>query len=278
MKTKVNYSVLIFTFLLMFLGKMGMASDLGTVRSIASYPIAISSNKTTNLIFPYAVRSVDRGSRDALVQKAMGTENILQVKAAAKDMEETNLTVITADGKLYSFLLVYDHDPLTLNYSFGDRELSEVAFSPGDWNDRILEKYSEIASGRTKRLHGAREKKYGIKLALTGLYVKDDIMYYRIQIKNSSNIRYSVDQLRFFVKDRSRAKRTTYQEEEIEPLHTYGMGTVIEGKSERDIVVALPKRVVPNQKYIAVHLMEESGGRHVQMKVNNGTLMKATVL
>ncbi|SFB79507.1 Bacteroides conjugative transposon TraN protein [Flagellimonas taeanensis] len=278
MKTKVNYHVIILFLLVLSIGKTGMAADLETVRTIEAFPVAISTNKTTNLIFPYAIKSVDRGSRDALVQKARGVENILQVKAATTDMVETNLTVITADGKLYSFLLHYDPDPSTLNYSFGNREVSEVAFSPGNINESILKKYAKVAAGKKKKFHGVKERKYGIKLKLTGLYVKGDIMYYRLHIENTSNIRYNIDQLRFFIRDRNRAKRTTYQEEEITPLYNYKDTKVIEGRSEGDMVIALPKRVIPNQKHMVVQLMEDHGGRHVQMKVKNHKLMKATVL
>lgn len=51
---------------------------------IKPYHLAVTYNKTTNLVFPYAIKSVDRGSKDILVQKAKDVENILQVKAGQK--------------------------------------------------------------------------------------------------------------------------------------------------------------------------------------------------
>src|SRR3954470_1354464 len=85
---------------------------------IEPYPLKITLNKTTNLIFPYAIKSVDRGSADVLAQKAKGVENILLVKAARENFPETNLSVITADGKLYSFVLNYISNPPAINLSF----------------------------------------------------------------------------------------------------------------------------------------------------------------
>src|SRR3546814_18758334 len=64
--------------------------------------LSVSYDKTTNLVFPYNIKSVDRGTRDVLVQKARNVENVLQVKAGHEAFTETNLTVITADGHLYS--------------------------------------------------------------------------------------------------------------------------------------------------------------------------------
>ena len=75
----------------------------------------ITFNKTTNLIFPYSVKSVDRGSKDILVQQPKGTENIIQIKAGKPKFTQTNLSVITIDGKLYSFIVDYTSQPNQLN-------------------------------------------------------------------------------------------------------------------------------------------------------------------
>ena len=82
---------------------------------IPSEHLAITFNKTTNLIFPFSVQSIDRGSKDILVQQPKGTENIVQVKADKPNFTQTNLSVITIDGKLYSFTVDYTAQPDQLN-------------------------------------------------------------------------------------------------------------------------------------------------------------------
>src|SRR3954470_10418956 len=95
-------------------------SQTGNVQTtiIEPYPLKITLNKTTNIIFPYAIKSVDRGSADVLAQKAKGVENILLVKAGRENFPQTNLSVVTADGKLYSFILDYISNPSAINLSF----------------------------------------------------------------------------------------------------------------------------------------------------------------
>lgn len=44
--------------------------------------LQIGYSKTTSIVFPYPIKSIDKGSADVLVQKAKGVENILLVKAA----------------------------------------------------------------------------------------------------------------------------------------------------------------------------------------------------
>jgi len=65
---------------------------------IEPFHLDITFLKTTHLIFPYAIKSVDRGSPDILAQKAKGVENVLLVKAGRENFKESNLSVITADG------------------------------------------------------------------------------------------------------------------------------------------------------------------------------------
>ncbi|MBO9587038.1 MAG: DUF4138 domain-containing protein, partial [Flavobacterium sp.] len=69
--------------------------------------LQVGFSKTTSIVFPYAIKSIDKGSADVLVQKAKGVENILLVKAAKQHFIQTNLTAVTADSRLYVFVLNY---------------------------------------------------------------------------------------------------------------------------------------------------------------------------
>lgn len=97
-------------------------------KSIVPYPLEITYFKTTNIIFPSAIMGVDRGSKDVLAQKAKGAANILQLKAARDSFPETNLTVITADGKLNSFVINYNPKPFVLNISM-KKGITKTVFS-----------------------------------------------------------------------------------------------------------------------------------------------------
>src|SRR5690349_9792881 len=72
------------------------------------YFLPIATDKTVSLIFPFKIRYVDRGSKDVLVQQIDNAQNLLLVKAANTSLQRTNLSVVTADGKLYAFEILYD--------------------------------------------------------------------------------------------------------------------------------------------------------------------------
>ena len=86
--------------------------------TIATYPLQLTLYKTSNIIFPYEIISVDLGSKDIIAQKAKGADNVLQLEARKENFIETNLSVIVADGRLYPFIVVYNAKPSQLNISF----------------------------------------------------------------------------------------------------------------------------------------------------------------
>ncbi len=244
--------------------------------TIEPYRIAIASTKTTNIIFPYAIISVDRGSKDVLAQKAGGVENVLQIKAARESFPETNLTVITADGRLNSFVINYADRPSVLNLLLTENETEDpVLLSPGNINEAKVRQYAGEALKSREKTRGITDSKFGIRFSMNGLFIYDNTLFLRVSIRNRSNIIYDIDQLRFYIRDQKKSKRTATQELEITPLFTYNKTGKTEGHSEETIVFALSKFTIPDKKYLAVQLMERDGGRHLELHVKNRKIVKA---
>lgn len=245
------------------------------VKIIKPYHLEITYSKTSNLVFPFAIVSVDRGSRDVLVQKAKGVENILQVKAGRADFEETNLTVITADGQLYSYILYYTDKPASLNIQFTPQksENPDALFSTGFSNEAEMQADVALIIGKKRTIRGIKAKKYGMQLCLNGIFIRENIMYYQIKLVNRSNINYDIDQLRFFISDQRKSKRTATQELEIEPLYVHQHTPTVLGQSEYDLVFALPKFTLSDKKHLIIQMMEKNGGRHLELKVKNRAIV-----
>lgn len=236
---------------------------------IISYPIDIAYSKTTSIVFPFDVQSVDKGSRDILVQKAKGVDNILQIKAAVRNFEQTNLTVVTADGKLYDFRLCYLEDPNTLTHTFSDsRQDNFINYSDQNDNKKKIFYGAELAFHERKKVN-YNEKQNGITLAVTGIYIHNDLIQYRIKIVNDTDISYDIDQFRFFIRDQKKVKRTASQELELVPVLAYKTPEKVEAKSEVQFVYVLPKFTIPGQKKLIVEMIEKSGGRHLQLVLKN---------
>jgi len=263
---------------------LGIAFLLNSINAhaqteIKTFPVYITATKTTNIIFPQAIISVDRGSRYILAQKAKGVENILQVKAAPDSFPETNLSVITADGKLNSFLVNYSSQPQTLNILVADSAVkNSITFSEAGYNKAEVTRYAKAALNAKISGNIARDKNAGIKLAVRGFYIHDDVIYCRLEINNRTNIGYDIGQLRFFIRDQQKAKRTATQEIEVTPVLAEHATPEVKENSTQSIVFALPKFTIPDKKYLAIQLMEKNGGRHLEVHVNNRKLLHAGLL
>lgn len=276
-----NFNLLMMGYLVfMSISVFAQKTNRNNGSKIESDSLQIAYSKTTNIVFPFAIKSVDKGSSDILVQKAKGLENILQIKAAQKGFFQTNLTVVTADGNLYSFVLNYDEDFPELNLSINKPKnaAQEVYFSDDIRNEEDVQEYSKLAFYDKKKLRGEEESNYDIDFVLNGIFIRDAVMYYRIKITNNSKINYEINQLRFFIRDSKKVKRTASQEIEITPIYILNNVVKIDSEEENTFVFAIPKFTIPEKKYLAIQLMEQNGGRHVELHVKNTKLVQVTVL
>ncbi|HWW43124.1 conjugative transposon protein TraN [Pedobacter sp.] len=235
----------------------------------------ISTNKTTNFVFPYAIKSVDKGSKEVLVQKANDVENVLQVKAAKPGFVETNLTVITSDGQLYSFTLKYADQPPVMNIRFDAKRVEKpaVLFSAKNDNEVAVNRTADIVATKERMINNRKDSKFSIAIRLGGLYIENDVFYFQIELENHSNINYTIDQLRFFIHDLKKSKRTASQEIELTPVQVVGNNKVINANSKQIVVVAIPKFTIPDQKELVIQLLEAQGGRHLLINLKNNQLV-----
>lgn len=240
--------------------------------------LQIGYSKTTSIVFPYPIKSIDKGSADVLVQKAGGVENILLVKAAKQYFLQTNLTVVTADAKLYVFLLNYNEDCPDLNIKAVNALAAskEVLFSLENENQKQIEQLASLAVLKKKKTSGLKKAKYQISLEVNGIFINGDVLYLRVVLENKSKINYDVDQFRFFITDQRKSKRTASQEIELEPLYGSSSDLVIPYESKVIKVYALEKFTIPESKYLTLQLIEKNGGRHLELNVSNSLTDKVS--
>lgn len=242
--------------------------------------LQIGYSKTTSIVFPYPIKSIDKGSADVLVQKAKEVENVLLVKAARQYFFQTNLTVVTSDAKLYVFVLNYDEDCPDLNIKAENAAAAskEVLFASGNENQKKIEQSAWLALSKKIKAGGVKKSKFQIKLEVSGIFIYEDVLYLRVAFENKSKINYDIDQLRFFIRDQRKSKRTASQEIEMQPLYCTSSSAVIPDKSEVVKVFALEKFTIPENKLLTIQLLEKSGGRHLEVSIKKNLADKVIPL
>jgi hypothetical protein len=208
---------------------------------------------------------VDRGTKDVLIQPVEESSNILLVKAASKNFPETNLSVVTDDGSVYSIAVGYGESS-TWIYRFPVQLKTSVST------------YANSILDNPKTMIGIRDASWDMMARVVGIYIKDDVIYYQLDLQNGSPIDYGINFLRFYIRDKKKVKRTAVQENEITPLYVAGNISCLKANTHNSIVVALNKFTIPDAKYLAIEIVEKNGGRNLLMKVNNRKIIKAISL
>ena len=270
----------------------GLTRPITFDRMIPPYALEVTFYKTVHIIFPSAIKYVDLGSADIIAGKADGSENVLRVKAALRDFSrETNLAVITEDGSYYTFNVKYADEPIKLNIEMKDfLHDGEAVNRPNNSQEVYLKELGSesplLVRLIMKSIHKDDKrlvkhigcKRFGIQYILKGIYTHNGLLYFHTELKNSSNVPFTVDFVSFKVVDRKVAKRTAIQEQVIVPLRAYNYVTEIGGKSRERTVFTLPKFTLPDDKQLVVEINEQNGGRHQQFTVTNAELVRARVI
>ncbi|NGY37667.1 conjugative transposon protein TraN [Flavobacterium sp. XN-5] len=255
---------------------------------IEPYQMQVTYDKTTHLIFPTAIRYVDLGSEYLIAGKAEDAENVLRVKASVKDFEtETNFSVITDDGRFYSFNVHYSSSPEVLSY---DLLTMQKAVDKADGNDVLFEELGnnspslaglllETIYKNDKRIvKHIGAKSFGIQFILKGIYIHNGKYYFHTELANRTNVPFQIDFMNFKVVDKKIAKRTVVQERPMIPLRTYKLLSEIGGKTTQQNVFLLDQFTIADDKVLLIEIFEKNGGRHQTFQVENSDLIKASLI
>lgn len=263
---------------------LGGLTGAGTPTKLPTTSLQVSDQKTTHLVFPFPVTYVDLGNPGLIASKATGAENIVRVKAASTSFPEANMTVLTSGGKLYMFLVNYQHDPRVLSLDMGSAAgegNGEATASTGGAilsNSPIpqgsLDAYSIEALKRGGSSASESANQLSVRAGKVGY--QQETLFFPLHVANKSNVTYDVDFVKFYIQDKQVARRTAEQALELAPIYVYqGAAKKIEANGTLDQVYIFKKFTIPEQKQLVIEVYEKGGGRNVKLKLSNSDLLKA---
>lgn len=259
--------------------------------------IEVSYYKTTILIFDSEIITDDAGSPDLLISKE---GKILKCASAIRGLHETNLFVETGSG-YYSFIVKYNENPKGITRNFGvsnityEKAIDEIELPPnsnsGNMNsqtasssassssvvndnlkfeekNKITKECSDMAAyANTIKDLGVISSK--LQLTLADIAVKDDRLYFKLVAKNTSNIDYDIELIRFVtVNKKGKIKQAAVQEGNLTPVYIYnGEKNEIPGKSGLIKVFVFDKFTYADDKKLMVELWENGGERILSFAV-----------
>ncbi|MCA6439313.1 MAG: DUF4138 domain-containing protein [Chitinophagaceae bacterium] len=235
---------------------------------IPSKKLEVSANKTTNLIFPSTINSVDRGSERIMVQKSTGY--ILRVKADTAFSDTTNLTVITTDGKLYSFLVHYNNSPEVLNV-----DLSQGISVD---QDTALVSIARKVGIRVNNIYGIHYRNANLLLSLLGLYSTGELIFVKLKLENASTLSFEFGRWRVFAGVTNTSKRRPSQQIEVNPLLIFPYTLTVKEKQAVVVILVLPKAALGNGQALQLHANEKNAERQLLLTIPNKFLLNAKLI
>ena len=244
--------------------------------------LKVSDSKTSHLVCPDKVKYVQAGDY-SIIQAEVVPElaNMVRVKAVQPFEKSTSLTVVCAD-RIYSFELQYSNDtPITYPIEAFDSEKA-MTFSGKMMPDYVLKDLCNQVLEKHRHKFGKRKsEKDGIKVRLNSISLKNDALFFELQITNKTNMAYDVENVNFWITDKKKAKATNVQEYQVFPQYQQNKVQRIPGEVTVREVFVIEKMTIPDQRILKIELNEKAlgnTGRKLTLYLKNKDIMKAKSL
>lgn len=267
-------------------------------QTVAQQRIEWRRDKVTQIIFPADVVKFRAGytSDDAISQNDGRVMYIQPVDT----MPETNLNVLTDDGRYYAFDVIYDNNASKVNYIvspsmaiYQEEQLSEHpqsdprssgAEQPAAVDEQLAESMTpEQLFAKVRKQpdyivgnNVARLQK--LTILLKGVYVDEAHIYFKFHIENRSNVPFDVDYIAFSVSARKTKKTSTQERLQILPVGADTEIHRVDAKSSREVIYRFEKFTIGKEKILLAELLEQGGDRNIGLRIPEAFIINARKL
>ena len=198
------------------------------------------------------------------------------MKAVCEYQKESNISVVTDTGKFYTFNLKYSHNPEVFTFVIDKDEQQKVAIlDDGELTTDQKKKMQEAINKHLPLDLGLSDKISGVEFEITNIFIHNDILLFRISMRNRTQINYTIDFMRLYIQDAKKSKKTAIQQLEQNLLFTFDYPEDIPAHEKRTFVVAVNKFTIPDKKRLVIEIQEKNGGRHFFFKLKNKSILES---
>lgn len=257
--------------------------------------IKVTDSKTVNLFFESPIERAIVGSSNYEFGYNKKNADYIGVIKGSKG-SDSNLTVITLDGNIYSFILRYSKSISVLNH-FVKEDLSIGNLN----NNKEVKKRKEVDSIKKierekkefeiKREKNAAEIKYivaakkvinepllfrrafrindKVKFHVKSIVYDKDQLYFLCNIKNKANVDYDINFIEFYITSKSSGKSRSGQKILMQPAYKYHYKNRIEKGDQNDFVIVFDKFSINKNKLFVLAINEEKGEKNIALALDH---------
>lgn len=249
----------------------------------AQIKVQLKENIATQLIFPVDIESFRGGFDPDNFIEPQEKKNSLYIQPLG-EFKETNLSVITTDGRYYSIILNYSDIPdhfyvikkeMAIYCTTSEDEKAKALIPNTTENmtkdgaiSNILQKQGYLSSRNTVKYKS-------FYLAVTGIYVKDNKVYIRLQCDNQSQIPYKIENFSFAINVKTTGQTTSGASEILTPTDSYLDTKIIAGKSTKETVFEFDKFTIGKENVLQIDIVEAQGARNLSLVLTDDIFLSA---
>jgi len=251
---------------------------------IPPYDVELSHRQTSHIVFSSKVLEVQTGTEKLIAMKAEEIDNIVKCKSLTQGFDyftESSLTVLTDDGTVHPFLVRYKEYPELVNIQVSSQESSpEAIFSSLSINEPEMRTYAKQVLNKGCVLRNIGDYRDKMSFSIYGIYVKEDVMMFYLNMENLSKVDYEVDFIKNYIVNKKTTKKQAYQADEKIPLFVYeeSENQLIPAGESKSVVLFFKRFTIPRKHNMYFELFERNGGRHLKFTLSNKTLLDAKKL
>jgi conjugative transposon TraN protein len=248
----------------------------------AQNQIEVCETKTTHIICTEKVSYLQVGDNSRIIAEIVPEHpNMVRVKAVEPFEGESSLTIVCAN-RVYSLFVCYANNS-DISYRLESFSFEKTGNSGSNiLPEYLLKEYSyQILSCRGRCIVNRKEKKDGIKFSLTNVYLKNDALFFVIEITNKTNMGYEVEGFHWWIDDKKQYKSTNVQEYQIEPDYQHYNIKYVPAKTTLREVFVLPKLTIPDKRILRIEILEKAlgnTGRKLILDVQNKDILNAQTM
>jgi len=259
-----------FLIVVLFLGSL--------VPYAGSQTIEVAWDKTTVLIFDSPIQSVDRGSRLLLTQQDPHALNLLKLKAGSREFPETNLHVLTEDGDIHVFEVIYRDHPQVTTLDLRKVTQGKKAITPYKFDSEEFGKLADFLGSSPSKIIQKRFR-YEVHFWLRGIYFDEGLLFFDLGARNNSTIPFQVAGPEARIRDTRSNKQGSSREQILSPWMDLSPAKPILTPGEnKSLLMAFPAFTIANRKRLDFYLKEKNGDRELQLSLKGRRLLKAIPL
>jgi hypothetical protein len=237
--------------------------------SFAQDTAYISRDKTTALFFKSSVKIIGKTSPNFEVRQI--ENGLITLKAINPDFKSVKLNIQDQNtNQVYHIPVQYSYGRAGRRIEVaGSRSITTVIRSPVTNYAAIG---NQLASGKRSDVVD-RKKIGGVKAWVNKLSLANNKVFFRLDIRNRSNLPYDVDFIRFYIRDLKTVARMATHEQEIVPIYSnLNKHTTILKSKEIAKVFGFHRFSLSDDQALNIELYERNGNRHLYLQIKQKDL------